>query len=354
MKKFPFNALTLLAQTKHFTKVRNPYLFRFIPAIAGTMMLFSACEKEVTTPVQGNVTVSPTTAQRGGSWHVYQDTADFRVEMANLHKMSMEEVRAWDSKDQVASLREVYDRLESDSTNKVVTDVDSLMRAGQLLCVPDPRLASVLNADGVLQIGKKIYVIQQHQGYIVPSGNADIVLNHEWNHSSVVRFEIPFQFLTPETDTRKIDVKQSDYGPVAGRSGNFYGRSSIYVYNDVNGFTLPQTWNNRPTRMKGEQWNVSYPYYSSIGVRTNYQFKTRLAGWHGNDASDLLVWGDFAYRVYWISNMMWSTNWHTSYQVNDTEVTLAWNSYPGGAYSIEGSYSIHKTTYRNAVANQTQ
>ena len=282
---------------------------------------------------------------------VFKDTTAFRLTMEHLQGLSLEEVGEWDGKNGIASLLEKYEQVEADSTKETL-GLDSLFTTGQLLCIPDSRLAAVLNQEGVLQIGEVIFKTKQREVFAIPATRTDLLQKADWANPAVTRYEVKFDFWNKKTDPRPIitvtDPNTSQ--PVAARYGNFFGWSERDQPSDQHGNLMPTTWNNRPTRMKCIQWNVSWPYYSSVGVRTKYQFKSRVGGWKKTDASHLWASGQFDYRIVGVGPITYAGGGNQAWGTEAVEHTIASTSVPGAFYFLEQSWSTHSATYRNATA----
>jgi hypothetical protein len=122
---------------------------------------------------------------------VFQDIEAFKSYMNGLQERSMDEVIANDAANEMESLREYYEAIDGVGDDADVT-TDQLFASGQLLNVPDLRFASVLNKDGVFQIGEEIHKITQNMEYIILNGDEAILANSDWENSYVEKFEIDF------------------------------------------------------------------------------------------------------------------------------------------------------------------
>src|SRR5690606_14905714 len=120
---------------------------------------------------------------------VFQDLEAFKNYMNNLHELPMEEVMANDAANELLSLREHYEAIDGVGEEADVT-TDQLFESGQLLNVPDHRFASVLNQDGVFQIGEEIHKITQNMEYIIANGDEEILANNDWENENVEKFDI--------------------------------------------------------------------------------------------------------------------------------------------------------------------
>ena len=325
-----------------------------MPALAGSLLALSACNKEEAAPTNAQTNNTSLLSREGGYEVVngrlaFKDTAAFRVTMDKLVAGDMTEVRQWDEANGIASLREKYDRLESDTVNEV--SIDQLAESGQLLWVPDARFASVLNEAGVVQVGDKIYKIEQHTGHTVPANKEELLINASWTSPEVENYEIKFEFSKEDNRPLTTVTDPSTGTPVLMRQGDLpWGQTEESTEVDINGNTLPKTWNGRPTRLKCIQWKVYWLVYNSIGMKTRYQKKTRAGWWSAIDASWIKCGGTFFYTLPVVPYGLLRLATGTDEKQDDdvVEKTLFWTSVAN--IEVAASHSGHWATYKGAQA----
>lgn len=285
---------------------------------------------------------------------VFYDMEAFKNYMDEMHSMSLEEVEVADANDGVLSLREHYAQIDGVGEN-ATESTDQLFETGQLLMVPDSRFASVLNKDGVFQIGDEIHKITQNMEYIIANGDEDILENSDWNNPNVTQFQIEFtSTIEPAPEGGKTStnnngsIKPSSQN---GRSGNFVGWYSQTKETDNNGVKLPQTWNGRPTRIFASQWNVTYAAYASHGVRSKFEYKSKYAGWLDNECSYIKAQGD-SRATMWFTNVSSTVNsglqWDERSNKATTEKNLFWAAGAGVVINLHYSNSYHLAVYKGA------
>lgn len=290
---------------------------------------------------------------------VFNDMEAFKAYMEEMHSMSLEEVEAADANDGVLSLRERYQQIDGVGEDATVT-TDQLFASGELLFVPDSRFASVLNQDGVFQIGDDIHKITQNMEYIITNDDEEILENSDWSNPNVTQFPIEFTSTIEQPEGGKTGSANNGSTTSQNsnaRTGNFWGWKETTKTIDNSENNLPQTSNGRPTRLFGAQWNVQYAVYSSHGVRSKFEYKSRYAGWLDEKASYIKAQGESR-----------ATNWYgpipqtgvnpktedSGLRFDDrsnaasTEKTIFWLAGGGMSINLHYSNSYHLAIYRGA------
>ncbi|PJJ59835.1 hypothetical protein CLV45_1257 [Hymenobacter chitinivorans DSM 11115] len=273
--------------------------------------------------------------------------------MKQLQEYAGAKLTEWDAQNGITSLNEYYAELNAEEREDGT--VDFLISQEKLLGVPDEKFASILNTDGVFQVGDEIHKINQHEELIFPAEREDILLKGNWDDPDIKHFPIDYKYVAEDGGGKDVGgkiAKQQGQTITAQRTGNFYGWYEQHQYTDVNGRTLPKTWNDRDTRLVAVQWNVTYYFYASHGVRTKYEYKSRFAGWLWNDASNLAVDGTSSVRrsgspAFTVGGSSSDTN------SSSTSSNLVWIGGRGVSISIVSSVSHHSTIYKGATARLT-
>lgn len=268
---------------------------------------------------------------------VFANNDAFVSTMKQLQEYNTSKLADWDAQNGIKSLSELYTSINN--SEKSEQSAEDLIAQGKLLGIPDDKFASVVNTDGVFQVGDQIHKITQNEELIYPATGKG-----EAKH-----FPIEFKFASDSTGA----------GAEQARSGNFYGWYEREIYNDASGRRLPTTSNGRATRMVAVQWNVTYYLYSSAGVRTKYQYKPRFWFWSGTDASNLHVDGSFDVTVPDPTTGNPSPPFTVAGSDDDTNTSSVSKnlvfvfSNNGTKFTIVTSTSHHSAVYRGATASET-
>lgn len=271
---------------------------KFTPiAIAiSTMSVITACQKD--NGIEPNSTSvqrvdSDYTVQNGRLVFANQSAFERVTERLNANKADL---ASWDRENGITSLQETYtsinERLAAidakfdqlSATEQVAAQqemtVSERVKKGTILWIPDPVFARIVNAEGEFQIGDELHHLTQLNEYIVKASEQAVLKRQEWGNPAVRTF--PIQYLATSTQPTGT----------ASRSGHFTMWHTDYTERDINGNTLPKTHNGRPTRLWASQWNVVWAAFASHGVRSQYEYKSRLAGWLDNNCSEIYVKGE--------------------------------------------------------------
>ncbi|TGE19648.1 hypothetical protein [Hymenobacter elongatus] len=321
---------------------------------------FTACQKDNSIEPSHTATVQQADARQASGGYsvrngrlVFANQAAFQkvVEHLNANKTSL---AAWDNGNGVTSLKEKYAAIDKrlaaldakfeqlsaaeQALAQQEMTVSERVEKGAILWVPDPVFASILNAEGEFQIGDEVHHLTQRDEYIVNASEQAVLKRQDWKNPAVRTFSIQYG-----TNKKTEGTAQ--------RSGQFTMWYTDYTERDINGNTLPKTYNGRPTRLWASQWNVVWAAYASHGVRSQYEYKSRFAGWLDNDCSEIYVKGESVIiRPNDDSRTeQYVTNEDIKYNDDVVEATL--QSHASVEFmEIVWSNSTHRAVYKGATA----
>lgn len=331
--------------------------FALAISVAG---LFTACQKDNDVTPNSTAIQQADLRQNNDGYSVrngrlvFVNQAAFQQFIERL-SANKSDLTAWDNRNGITSLQETYAAIDKrlaaldakfeqlSAAEQVIAQqemtVSERVAKGTILWVPDPVFASIVNAEGEFQIGDEIHHLTQREEYIVKASEQAVLRGKDWKNPAVRT--VPIQY-------RRVSKKT---GNTAQRSGDFTMWYTGYTERDINGNTLPKTYNGRPTRLWASQWNVVWAAYASHGVRSQYEYKSRLAGWLDNDCSEIYVKGE---SVIIRPNddsrtQQYVTNEDIKYNDDVVEATL--QSHASVEFmEIVWSNSTHRAVYKGATA----
>ncbi len=224
-----------------------------------------SCKKEQTLEPTTQTAIHHSMAREANDFTVidgrlaFASDSAFHDAMAELNAMDESQHQTWyGSISGFTSLAGFYAEQDAKAEAETGISADSLISTNQVLDIQDHALASVLNRDGMIQIGNDVHIISLNQDtvYTVAADQTDIIASRNWSSSMV----------------KKTAVKEA--------SCNWFSQHQFY-YQDDNGHDFPQH-NGRATRLTLSKWNTWYLFYSTAGVRARIEKHTRLAGWLNN------------------------------------------------------------------------
>ena len=298
---------------------------------------------------------------------VFRSKDDFNAVMEHLHSLELEELSSWENNfSGFSSLRAKYKSIDADQDeDRTALTTDSLFAAGKLLEIPDLRYATILNEQGVFQIGDSILLLTREKEYML----AETLENHITD----------IAFLDSNPDVLKRDAPQRITGdedktnapgqPVLGcnfspeNMGAWFGWREYEEYSDVSGQPIPYH-NGRRTRVKFSTWNLSYITYASVCSRIKPQKKTRFGGWLNNLNANMIM--EACYRtgkfmtpavhaptnqVFWITSITSATNSTPAWPnkscngCNVLDHTSAWAVYTGASAGYTVLYRVYQYNF---------
>lgn len=274
-----------------------------IPFLVSGVLIATSCKKNDILPENINeVQASTESSEENNSLKsiplingrlAFKDTASFWTTVRYFKNSKAGTLKKWDRENNITSMQETYQSInekvaERDSRNdEYIPSNDELsvserVERGTILLIPDPIFASILNMEGEYQVGEKIYRVTQRKVYSVDAAKEMILRKNDLENPALevtdVKYSLP--------GSQKINS--------ANRTGHFTMWYTLPQDKDVNGNSIPQTWNGRPTRLLASQWNVVWGLYASHGMKSQFEYKTRFGGWVDNDCTEIYVKGESA------------------------------------------------------------
>ena len=324
--------------------------FIYFSFVAGVLLTTSCKKTQVLSETPNDVQATSMDVQVLNGRLVFSDTTSFAFTIRYLKSNGSRKLKQWDQGNGITSLEETYRSIDEkiaahDSSNKVykpaLNEMSVFERAanGTILWIPDRTFASILNSKGECQIGDTIYKVTQRKVYSVHKANEILFQKDDLTNPAV-----------KATDVKNL-LPVSKLTVITYRSGNFNMWYTLSTEVDINNQPLPKTWNGRPTRLFACQWNVVWGLYSSHGVRSQYEYRSRWSGWLDNDCAEIYVKGESAIirpsddsrTIIYVSNE------DVKYNDDVAEATL--QVHPSVLFmEIVWSHSTHRAIYKGAIA----
>lgn len=230
------------------------------------------------------------------NWLHFASMEAFTSTMNTLHDgYPVERLSSWDRQFAgYTSLRASIELMEAGSdADHYGSSADSLINLGLLLDCPDSHFATVLSADGRIQIADTLYQFLPGQNngeaFAIPERHiASVLQGEDLNKLSGVVVFLTSMVKAPFPrweDGTSVLVDPSMHFGICNFPHqlmlNWWGQRGGDIYGDDNGFTLRKD-NDRPVRLNYHRWRVNYRFYSSVGVRVKMWKHTRFGGWMSN------------------------------------------------------------------------
>ena len=237
----------------------------YVIAVAAVMLFLSSCDKEES--IQSTETSQSITLKNG--MIIFNTSDDFEKTIESLMK-NQNNLDQWEKNfNGFTSMRTAYDNLSEDDMQKIASNKSShhfrdILKISDdqepeaLMNIDDEVLATLVNEQGLLQIGNEVYKFRYDMLYKTAYKDLDKLANID-NYS-------------------KADLKNNNIE-------TFEVSHNYFVTELSENFKADRTcdrryWKKDRKRLKGEQWTTNLgSLYSGAGARTKHQKKTLGIWW---------------------------------------------------------------------------
>ncbi len=228
-----------------------------------SVILNSCNKKDATTTEQVIVKKARTSYTVTSGILSFSNAEALVAQIEQLGNLNEPDLQAWTSAiPNFMALTEYYTQCDVNAEAGTGNSARKQMEEGTLVEIPDIRLATLLNGEGRVIVGNKIYTYQPNQMLAICPVSA-------LNTSTGV--------VTLPGNTENINMKTI---PVQGIlcEGNLLSVEHQWFLKDDNGDLWP-TSNNRPVRALFAKWDMWFYFFSSACVKINMERKSTYGGW---------------------------------------------------------------------------